>query len=88
MILNTKHMKQYNFRFYNFNTSNTLHHSLRLFGVSWAFYYNNRFGWFRLFGRGLKWKDTSIHGLMFSERNGYAKRLQIGKWCIGYLPYR
>jgi hypothetical protein len=75
------------FRFYNFNTLDALHHSLRLFGVScWAFYYQNRFGWFRLFGRGLKWKDTSIHGLMFSERNGYSKGIQIGKWRIGYLP--
>lgn len=80
-------MKQYNFRFYNFNTNNALHHSLRLFGVScWAFYYHNRFGWFRLFGRGLKWKDTSIHGLMFSETNGYSKGVQIGKWRIGYWP--
>lgn len=81
-------MKQHNFRFYNFNTNNVLHHSLRLFGVScWVFYYHhNRFGWFRLFGRGLKWKDTLIHGLTFSERNGYKKGLQIGKWRIGYLP--
>jgi hypothetical protein len=25
-------------------------------------------GWFRLFDIGLKWKDISIHKLMFSER--------------------
>ncbi len=52
----------------------------------WDFYYYNRLGWFRLFGRGLKWKDTSIHKLIFSERNGYSKGFQIGKWRIGYLP--
>jgi hypothetical protein len=61
---------------------------IRLFGISfWAFYYHERFGWFRLFGRGLKWKDSSIHGLMFSERNGYAKAIQIKKWHISYVPY-
>jgi len=42
-------------------------------------------GWFRLFGRGLKWKHESL-GLLFSERNGYTKYLKIGKWIIGYLP--
>jgi hypothetical protein len=58
-----------------------------LFGISfWAFYYHERFGWFRLFGRGLKWKDVSIHDLMFSERNGYSKAMQVGKWRIAYLP--
>jgi hypothetical protein len=71
---------------YNNNNNNTLHHSLRLFGIScWAFYYHNRFGWFRLFGSGLKWKDTSIHGLLFGERNGHSKGLQIGKWRIGVI---
>ena len=30
-----------------------------------------------MFGRGLKWKDISIHGLIFSERNGYSKVQQI-----------
>ena len=80
-------MGKYNFRFYNFNANNSIHHSLKLFGVScWAFYYNNRFGWFRFFGRGLKWKDTSIHRLTFSERNGYSKGIQISKWRISYLP--
>jgi hypothetical protein len=52
----------------------------------WAFYYNNRFGWFRIFGVGLKWKDVTIHPLLFSERYGYSKGLQIGKWRIGCLP--
>jgi len=42
-------------------------------------------GWFRLFGRGLKWKHENL-GLLFSERNGYKKYLKIGKWIIGYLP--
>ena len=51
--------------------------------LSW--YYFNRSGWFRLFGRGLKWKDTSIHQLIFSERMGHTKGIQIGKWWIIYL---
>lgn len=78
--------KKYNFRFYNFNTNGSIHHSLRLFGMSvWAFYYNKGFGWFRLFGRGLKWKDVTVHGLIFSERIRCSRRFQIGKWSIGYL---
>lgn len=61
--------------------------SLRLFGFRfWSFYYHNKFGWCRLFGKGLKWKDISIHGLTFSERGGYSKGLRIGKWLISYLP--
>jgi hypothetical protein len=61
-------------------------HSFKVFGVTiLSFYYHNRLGWFRLFGKGLKWKDISIHGLIFSERNGYSKGVQIGKWRIGLL---
>ena len=47
--------------------------------------YHNRFGWFKIFGKGIKWKDTSIHRLMFSERNGYKKGLKIGRWYISLL---
>ncbi len=48
----------------------------------------NKYGcvWFRIFGRGLKIKDTTISPLFFSERNGYTKGIKIGKWYIGYLP--
>jgi hypothetical protein len=61
-------------------------YSFRLFGSTiCSFYHQNRFGWFRLFNNGLTWKDTSIHGLMFSERNNYVKGVQLGKWRIGLL---
>jgi hypothetical protein len=40
-------------------------------------------GWFRIFGAGLSWKDAKRHGLMFSERNGFSRRLRIGSWGIG-----
>lgn len=74
------------FRFYNFNTGGSIHHSLRLFGYScWSFYYYNGFGWFRLFGRGLKWKDVLIHDLIFSERQKITKAITIGKWRISFL---
>lgn len=60
--------------------------SFKLFGVRvFSYYYHNRFGWFRIFGRGLKWKDTSMHPLIFSERYGYAKFMRIGKWIVGVL---
>jgi len=75
-------------RFYNFSTENTICHSLKVFGFNvWSFYYNNGFGWFRLFNKGLKWKDISIHGLLFSERNGHAhnKSIQLGKFRIAVL---
>ncbi len=42
-------------------------------------------GWFRLFGRGFAVKDTTFHPLLFSERNGYVRRIQIGKWSIKFL---
>jgi len=79
-------MKKILFRFYNFNTNDSIHHSLRLFGYScWSFYYKNGFGWLRLFGLGLKWKDPTIYPLLFSERNGYTKGINIGKWRISIL---
>jgi hypothetical protein len=43
------------------------------------------FGWFRLFGVGLSWKDSKRHGLLFSERNSYRRRLRIGSWGVGML---
>jgi hypothetical protein len=42
--------------------------------------------WFRLLGRGVSVKDTKAYPLLFSERNGFVKRIQIGKWSIKYLP--
>ncbi len=48
------------------------------------FYYKNRCGWFRIFGIGLRWKDTRIYRLWFSERV-LNKGLQIGVWRIGIL---
>jgi len=51
----------------------------------WSSYYEDGTGWFRIFGKGLKWKDTTKHKLLFSERNGYSKALNIRKWRIGFL---
>lgn len=42
--------------------------------------------WFRVLGVGLSWKDTRIHPLMFSERNGYRKGLRVGSWQFHFLP--
>lgn len=42
--------------------------------------------WFRLWNDyGLHGKDVSKHPLLFSERNGYSKRLQIGSWSFRVL---
>lgn len=51
----------------------------------WSHYYNNKFGWFRILGVGLTFKDVTVHGLIFSERNGYKKRTQLGNWSIRLL---
>jgi hypothetical protein len=46
------------------------------------------FGWFRVFGVGLTWKDSKRHELLFSERNGFTRRLRIGAWGIGAHGWR
>jgi len=51
-----------------------------------ALFLQKGFGWFRIFGRGIKWKDTTKHPLLFGERYGCSKGLTIGKWRIGLLP--
>lgn len=59
---------------------------LKVFGIEvFSSSYSNRFGWFRIFGVGLVFKDVLIHPLLFSERNGYKKYLKLGKWIISYL---
>lgn len=42
-------------------------------------------GWFRIFGKGLGWKDTRRHPLLFSERNGYTRHVMVGRWSIAWL---
>lgn len=42
--------------------------------------------WFRLFGVGLHVKDTRRHPLLFSEREGRARRLPLGPWSVRALP--
>ena len=48
-------------------------------------YCGERIGWFRLFGYGLAWKDKTIYGLLFSQRNKFTKGLSVGKWYIHIL---
>mgnify|MGYP001597717037 CR=1 FL=1 len=50
-----------------------------------CYYSENGFLWFRIFGRGLKIKDTTKHQLYFTERHGKQKRLKIGNWLISSL---
>jgi hypothetical protein len=49
------------------------------------FYVGDGIGWFRLFGVGLHWKDTTRHPLLFSERQGLTKALKIRAWRIAVL---
>lgn len=43
------------------------------------------FWWFRIFGYGICNKNFKVHGLLFSERNGYTKTLKIGNWSFKIL---
>ncbi|MFY7733580.1 MAG: hypothetical protein ACOVSR_08860 [Bacteroidia bacterium] len=68
----------------DFKKARTAH--FRLGALScWEFYSLVGLGWFRLFGVGLHWKDTSRHRMYFCERNGYKKGLKIGSWRISLL---
>jgi hypothetical protein len=40
---------------------------------------------FRVFGYGLHVKDITMHRAYFSERNGFPKYWQVGKWRVRIL---
>lgn len=54
-------------------------------GSAFACYLSQGFYWFRLFGHGLHFKNLAFHRMTFSERYGYVRKLQIGKWLIRRL---
>ena len=59
---------------------------LIIHGVSiYAIALSDGIGWMRILGKGIHWKDTSKHRLYFSERNGYRKALNIGKYRLSLL---
>lgn len=41
--------------------------------------------WFRVFGCGLSFKDTTKHPLLFSERNGRTRVFFIGRFAVTFL---
>lgn len=53
--------------------------------IKYSFY--KGFFWVRLFGIGLHIKDIRTHPLLFSERYGHSKYIQIGSYRIRYLNY-
>ena len=59
----------------------------KIFSLGDMFYLSScsGYGWFRLFGYGLHWTDTTRHSLLFSQRIGRSKSLQLGKWNIRIL---
>jgi len=59
--------------------------TLRLFGtICWACLRAKNSGWFRLFGVGITWVDSSVKP-MFSERIGERKKITIRNYRYGYL---
>jgi len=64
-----------------------IYHSLILFKkLVFEFYYNKKFCWFRIFGRGLKIKYIPWYPLLFSEKYGSFQFLKVGNWSIAILP--
>ena len=49
------------------------------------YFLKKRFGWIRIFGKGVAYRDTTVRPLLFSERNGYVPYVKIGKWVITWL---
>ncbi len=50
-----------------------------------GYYYMKGMFWFRIFGYGFHCKDTNIHPILFSERNGYTKHWYFCKWSMKFL---
>jgi len=48
-------------------------------------YSDKGFGWVRILGYGVMWKNTSIIPMSFSERNGYKKSFYIGSYLFVFL---
>jgi len=47
-----------------------------------SYYKGDGFFWFRLFNKGLVFKNTKKHMMIFSERYGKTKYIMVGKWLI------
>jgi hypothetical protein len=47
---------------------------------------HHRGGWLRIAGYGVRWKDTTTHPLLWSERNGRHYQIKIGRWLVRLLP--
>lgn len=55
--------------------------------IGYNVYNSNGFGWIRIFGFGLYWKDLEKYQLFFSERNDIRNSIKYKKWYISYLPF-
>jgi len=61
-------------------------YSFRLFKVNiLSGVFKDGVGWIRIFGKGIHWKDTTKHRLVFSERNSYRKSFNICKYRLSIL---
>lgn len=50
-----------------------------------CFYYSNGSGWFRIFSKGLTFKDLNKCSLTFSQRIGKRKYFLIKNHCFSWL---
>lgn len=48
-------------------------------------YHTGGLWWFRICGVGLHGKDITRHPLLFSQRRGLHRGIQVGKWWLSFL---
>jgi hypothetical protein len=66
--------------------SKTKNYSFKILGLTiFCAAISDGIGWFRIFGNGLHWKDTTKHKMLFSERNNLRKQYRIKKYLFRFL---
>ena len=61
---------------------------IKILDIRWftiVYDHDDKMGFFRLFGKGLAWKDLRYNHLIFSERNNYVKTFKIGHYSFKFL---
>lgn len=61
---------------------------IKILDIPWftiVYDHDDKMGFFRLFGKGLAWKDLRYNPIIFSERNNYVKTFKIGHYSFKFL---
>ncbi len=72
--------------YFNVQRTDFKESQVKLFGYNIFYSYTRKdFGWFRIFGIGLSWKDAN-GDLLFAERMGFGCT-KIGGYIFKFLPW-